>query len=175
MSYSYKKDEKSKHIFLIITALVCFILASSVLPFMKSAKSAYPVPDIMLCFVCALVSFTDIKKAGIYALSLGFLADLFVNPPSNLSPLVYLGCAVVAMLCQRHFSRVGTLAIAISVIPCSLIKQLVIIAVSALTLDGRGAAVAALPLIPQGLIIDFACAIVTAFVMRVVCRKLRLG
>lgn len=173
MNYKYKNDGKGMYIFLGITALVCFLLASSVFPFLFSSPGK-PVPDIMLCFVCALTAFTDIKKSSIYALSLGLAADLFVNPPTALSPIVFLLCMCAATFLRRFFSRTGTLVIAICTIPCSLIKYLVSCAVSVLTVDGAGVMRKSLSVIPLGLLCDFACAIALVFVMRFIGKKLRL-
>lgn len=174
MNYKYKKDDKGLHIFLAVTAVICFLLASSVFPFLFDS-GAKPVPDILLCFVCTLTAFTDIKKASIYALSLGFCADLFINPPTALSPVIFLICMCIATACRRYFSRTGTLVIAICTIPCSFIKYIISCVVSVLTVEGAGVMRAALSQIPLGLVSDLACAIALAFIMRFIAKKSRLG
>lgn len=173
MAYSMKKDDRKMYIFLGVSALVAFLLASSVLPFFKKELTGF-VPDVMLCFVCALPAFTDIKKGGIYALCLGFLADLFVTPPSNLSPLVFLGCMCISSLCQKHFSRVGSLAIAICTLPPLFVKSVVSCIMTAITVDGVNFWEALSKLSITHFLGDFACAIVVSFLMRLVCRKLRI-
>ncbi|MBR2021102.1 MAG: hypothetical protein IJ939_01570 [Clostridia bacterium] len=173
MNYRYKKEGAGKYVFLGITALVCFLVASSVLPFGAMSESGLALPDIMLCFVCALPAFTDLKKGSIYALSLGFLADLFINPPTDLSPIVFLGCMLLSNLCQKYFSRVGTLAIAISTIPCILLKCIVSVIVTALTVGGGAVKGVFASYIPMGVVTSFAMAIALSFVMRVICKKLK--
>lgn len=173
MSYNYKKEGAGKYVFLGITALVCFLVASSVLPFGVLSKSGLALPDIMLCYVCALPAFTDVKKSSIYALSLGFLADLFVNPPTELSPIVFLGCMLVSYFCQRYFSRVGTLAIAISTLPCILLKCIFSVIVAALTVGAGAVKGVFATYIPMGVVTTFAMAIALSFVMRVVCKKMK--
>ena len=173
MKYNYKGEGAGKHIFLGVTALVCFLLASSVFPFLSSPDTAKPLPDIMLCFVCALPAFTDIKKASIYALALGFLADLFVNLPTAFSPVVFLCCMMLAYACQKYFSRVGTLVIAISTIPCSIVRKAVRFAVASFTVGGAAAKKELFMGFPMWLVVDFALAIALSFIMRVICKKMR--
>lgn len=173
MNYKYKNEGMGKYIFLAAMALICFLLASSVLPFYSAPDSKLPTPDIMLCFVCALPAFADIKKSSIYALSLGLLADLFINPPTALSPIVFLCCMLLSHFCQRYFSRVGTLAIAISTIPCILLKCIVSAIVAALTVGGGAVKGIVVSYIPMGFVTAFATAIALSFVMRVICKKLK--
>lgn len=173
MSYKYKKDSTSKHVFLVCTAFVCFLIASSVLPFVSDAKGL-PTPDILLCFVCILPAFTDIKKAGVYALALGFLSDLFVTLPLNLSPVVYLACVYIAAKCHTYFARVGSLALAISTLPCIVLKLAAGAAVSLLTVDGAnmsGFSVSSAVFTMAG---GFAMAIALSFVMRLIYKKLKI-
>jgi len=173
MAYGMKKDNRRLYIFLGVSALTAFLLASSVLPFFRKGLTGYS-PDVMLCFVCALPAFTDIKKGGIYALCLGFMADLFVTPPTNLSPLVFLGCMCLSYICQRYFSRVGSLVIAICTLPSVLAKCLVSSVVTAITVDGVNIWQALSKLQLMNIVFDFACAIVVSFLMRLVCKKLRI-
>ncbi len=173
MAYGMKTDDRKRYIFLGISALAVFLLASSVLPFFKKGLTGYS-PDVMLCFVCALPAFTDIKKGGIYALCLGFMADLFVTPPTNLSPIVFLCCMCLSFICQRYFSRVGSLAIAICTIPSVLLKCLVSVIVTAITVDGVNFWQAISKLQLMNIVFDFACAIVVSCLMRLVCKKLRI-
>lgn len=175
MNYRYKNDGAGKYVFLAIMAVVSFLLASSVLPFWSVSGKGLPVPDIMLCFVCSLPAFTDLKKGSIYALSLGFLADLFVNVPTALSPVVFLFCMLLSHFCQRCFSRVGTLAIAISTIPCVLAKCLVSLVVAAITVGTKAAKGVLVSYFPMGLVTTFAVAIALAFVMRVICKKMKFN
>lgn len=174
MAYNVNKDGGKLHIFLGISALVCFLASSSILPFFdKGAPGG--VPDAMLCFVCALPAFTDIKKGGIYALCLGFAADLFVTPPTSLSPFVFLLCMCLSYACLKHFSRVGSLAIAICTLPSFAVKSLVSAIITSFTVDGVNLwkAISNIPF--MSFISNFACAIVVAFVMRLISKKMRIN
>lgn len=173
MSYKYKKDDTSKHVFLCVSALVCFLLASSVIPFLSDAKNV-PMPDLLLCFVCILPAFTDLKKAGIYALCLGFLSDLFITLPLSLSPIVYLVSVCVSAKCHTHFARVGSLALAISTLPCIALKLAAGAATSLLTVDGLKMSSLSFTGALLVMISSFACAIVLSFIMRILGRKLRI-
>lgn len=173
MAYSTKKEDRGLYIFLGVSALIAFLFASSVLPFFGRGTAGF-VPDVMLCFVCALPAFTDIKKGGIYALCLGFLADLFVTPPTSLSPFVFLACMCISHMCLNHFSRVGSLAVAICTLPSVLFKSLVSVISTAITVDGVNLRQALLKLSLTDFLGDFACAIVVAYLLRFACRRLRI-
>ena len=174
MAYRYKNDGKGLHIFLSVFALVCFLLASSVIPFFSGKNPQLPTADILLCFVCALCAFTDVKKASVYALCLGFLADLFIFPPTALSPIVFLVCVLLSRFFQGYFSRVGTLAISISTLFCSLLRLFVSAAVTAINAGVSASGHLLKYEFPMGIIIDFACAIVLTFIMRIIFKKLHL-
>lgn len=174
MAYSYKNDKKGMYIFLGVTALICFLLASSVIPFFAADNPRLPTADILLCFVCTLCAFTDVKKAALFAVSTGFLADLFILSPTALSPVVFLACVLVSRFVQGYFSRVGTLAVAISTLPCSLIRILVSVSVTAINAGIPASKMLWTSRFPMGIIVDFAQAIVLTFLMRVICKKLHL-
>ena len=165
-------NEKKLNIFLIISAVVCFLAASSVLPF--AMGTGREPCDIILCFVCALPFFTDTKKAGIFALALGFAADLFINSPVSFSPVVLLVCIFIVPAVAKLFSRCGTLVMAICTIPCIVMKDVFGMIVSLFTAEG-----ASLPGIlsdyrPFSILIDFACAICLGFLLRFIAKRLHI-
>ena len=174
MNRKLKNNDKRIYLFLGVAALVCFLAASGVLPFLTATGKGTPVPDVLLCFVCALPLFTDYKIGAIYALSLGFLSDLFINPPFLFSPVVLLLCMYLAGYVQGYFSRVGTLAVAVSTLPCVAVKLAVSLAVSLFTVEGIGFKTALSGLSYMSFITDFAAAIILSFIMRVVGRRLRI-
>ena len=174
MAYSYKNDSNGLHIFLSVSALVCFLLASSVIPFFGDKSSSLPTADILLCFVCTLCAFTDVKKALVYAVCLGFLSDLFVTPPTALSPVVFLVCVLLSRFAQGYFSRVGTLAVSVSTLLPGLLRLLVTVSVTAINAGLPSAKHLFTSEFPMGIVINFACAIVLTFIMRIIFKKLHL-
>ena len=173
MSYRFRKDEKPTHIFLAISALVCFLVSSSVLPFLSSVKS-HPSPDILLCFVCLLPFFTDTKTSAIFAVSLGFLSDLFITAPLCLSPIVYLAAVYISARCHTYFASTGSLSLAISALP-SIVLKLVVNSVGVLlTVEGSNISGMSFWGGVLSVIITFASAIVLAFVLRFIYKKLKI-
>ena len=168
-----KENNRKLYTFLIIAASVAFLTASSVLPFISDVNGMR-APGILLCFVCTLPFFTDIKKAGIFAVALGFLSDLFITAPSSLSPVVFLACVLIVPLTARLFSRTGTLMIAICMLPCILLRVVSEIAVTLIAVDGASFAKAVGNYSFESVAVDFACAICVAFIMRVISKKLKI-
>ena len=174
MRYQKSNDnEKKLNIFLIISAVICFLAASSVLPFAVGKGMGTPC-DILLCFVCALPFFAGVKKAGIFALALGFAADLFIGTPTDFSPLVFLVCIFIVPAVARLFSRTGTLVIAICTLPCILMKDAFGMIVSLFATEGANLAGVLGDYRPFTILMDFACAICLAFVLRFVSKRLHL-
>lgn len=173
MIIRHKENNRKLYTFLIIAAVVVFLAASSVLPFFSNVNGMR-APNILLCFVCTLPFFTDIKKTGIFAVVLGFLADLFITAPASLSPVVFLACVLIVPLTARLFSRTGTLMIAICTLPCILFRVVSEIAVSLIAVDGAGFAKAVGDYSFESVAVDFACAICVAFIMRVVSKRLKI-
>ena len=172
----YKKsydNEKRLNIFLIISAVICFLVASSVLPFATGKGNGVPC-DILLCFVCALPFFAGMKKAGIFALALGFANDLFIEAPTQFSPVVFLACILIAPAIARFFSRVGTLVIAICTLPCILMKDVFGMVVSLLVTEGANVSGILRDYRPFTILMDFACAICLTFILRVISKRLHL-
>lgn len=170
---STKENNKKLYVFLIVSALAAFLAASSVLPFISGAKGMR-APDVLLCFVCTLPFFTDRKTAGIFAVSIGFLADLFITAPISLSPVIFLACVCVVPLTARLFSRTGTLMIAICTLPCIMMRTVFGIAMSLIFVDGASFAKAVGDYSLLSIVFDFACAICVAFIMRFVSKRLKI-
>lgn len=168
-----KENSKKLYVFLIVSSVVLFLAASSVLPFLFGAKGMN-TPDVLLCFVCTLPFFTDRKKGSIFAVALGFLADLFITPPVSLSPVVFLLCVLIVPLSARLFSRTGTLVIAICTLPCIILRAVTGIAMTLIVVDGANFAKAVSDYSLMSVVVNFACAICVAFVMRFVSKRLKI-
>ena len=173
MSYRYKKDEKPTLYFLGISALVCFLLASSVIPFLAAAKAS-PTPDLLLCFVCILPFFTDTKKSAFFAVALGFLSDLFITSAVCLSPIVYLASVYISARFHTYFAKTGSLSLAISALPSIVMKLLVNAVAVLLTVDGAKMSSMSFGRGVLTVIITFASAMILAFIMRAVYKKLKI-
>ena len=174
MKYQKSNDnEKRLNVFLIISAVICFLVAASVLPFATGKGMGAPC-DILLCFVCTLPFFAGMKKAGIFALALGFANDLFIGAPTQFSPVIFLVCVFIVPAIARFFSRVGTLVIAICTLPCILMKDVFGMAVSLLVTEGANVAGILRDYRPFTILMDFACAICLAFILRVIYKRLHL-
>jgi hypothetical protein len=174
MKYIKSNDnEKKLNIFLIISAVVCFLAASSVLPFTAVKGSGAPC-DILLCFVCAVPFFAGAKKAGIFALALGFAADLFIGMPTEFSPVIFLACIFIVPAVARLFSRAGTLVIAICTLPCIVMKDIFGMIVSLFTAEGADLSGVLSDYRPFTILVDFACAICLAFILRFISKRLHL-
>lgn len=173
MALKNKNNSKKLYIFLILAGIVCFLLASSVMPFVSEAKGN-EVPDVLLCFVCAVPFFAGSKKASIFALAAGFFADLFINSPTALSPVVFLACVWIVPAVAKLFSRTGTLVISICTLPCILLRAAVGIISTLISVDGAGFARVMSDFSPLSIVFNFACAICVSFVMRFVAKKLRI-
>lgn len=173
MFKSTRENNKKLYAFLIISAVVAFLAASSVLPFVFG-KKGFNTPDILLCFVCTLPFFTDRKKAGIFAVAIGFLTDLFIMSPTSLSPVLFLACTLIVPLIARLFSRTGTLMMAICTLPCIVLRAALKIIMSLVTVEGASLTKAIGDYSFLTLVTTFACAICVSFVMRVVSKKIKI-
>ncbi len=116
MALKYKKDNKKVYIFFAVISLVVFLLSSSVIPFINE-KSTLPTADLCLCLVCIMPIFLPFKAVCIYAVSLGFLCDLFINAPSSLSPVIYLFAACVTPFVLSRFARKGAIVTGVCSVP----------------------------------------------------------
>lgn len=168
-----KENDKRLHIFLVCAAVICFLLASSVLPFAAEGGRGEPC-DIILCFVCTLPFFAGKRKAGIFALALGFAADLFINAPTAFSPVILLVCVFVVPAVARFFSGNGTLVMAICTLPCIIMKDVLGMAVSLFTAEGASISGVISHYRPFTVLADFACAICVAFIMRFFSKRLHI-
>ena len=163
-AYNPKTD-----LFFGICALICFLLSSSVFPFI-SGFASMPCPDLLLCFCCILPRFCDTKRAAIYAVILGFLSDLFINIPYMFSPVIYLISVLITPYFYRYFNRTGTVMAAVCALPALLLHKAVETVIIMIT---RQTAVLGTIIwkntLPH-LIIDFAFVILLGFIMRSLAR-----
>ena len=169
---SSAKEMKGIYILLSVMSFVFFVLSSSVIPFMSPVGKTSG--DALFCFVCCIPAFVPRKSAVIYALILGFLADLFINAPTSFSPVIYLVSVVVAFYFYGFFSRVGSLVIAVCALPCLVIKGVVdTFSLMAQFEDSTASAVIGAKTFPS-LVLNFAFAIVIAFILRTITKKFRI-
>ena len=174
MIHSGQKNKKSMYIFLGISGFVLFLLQSSVLPFLADAKGI-PCPDLLLCFACIIPCFADIKTSAVFALCAGFVADLFINYPSSLSPVVYLSGVCLVYLIYRFFSGINTVTAAVCAIPAFFVEA----AVGFFgTLFAFGESAQPLKIVAEFFVysplVNFATILVISFITKPVLKKMKI-
>lgn len=173
MAYAYNKNSKGIYVFFGILSLIVFLVSASVLPFLSQTKN-FAMPDLALCLVCILPCFMSVKTACIYALSLGFLSDLFINSPVCFSPVIYLAAVCIMPYFHSHFSRVGTVTAAVCSIPAFLIRGTVGAAVMIYVYGGENfKSIITAKLLPE-LGVNLACSLVICAVIFYIVEKSRL-
>ena len=105
---------------------VTFLLVASVLPmasFDTESGKLRVVPDVLFAMaaVCGAVD-ENRKRAGIMALVTGFLTDVFIMPPTHLSPLLFAACAYYIPLLFGRFTHKNALSAAVSAMPFFLAR-----------------------------------------------------
>ena len=110
-----KKSNKAKYIFTGVFALVLFLVSASVIPFFM-LEGNLPCADLLICLVCAVCPYFTLKESCVTALICGFLADLFLYPPTSFSPVVYVAAVVVTGYFLRRFRASTSVSMAV----CSL-------------------------------------------------------
>lgn len=160
------------HIFLIVFAVICFLISCSVVPFVFESKKL-PPPNLILCFVCCVPAFTSLKPSAVYALVMGLLCDLFVGFPTAFSPIVFLISVCMISSFYKRFSRIGTHVIAV----CSLSGIILSAAVTtfaslAALKEARTIAVLSRISVPM-IAANFAVVLVLAFIMRLIAKRLK--
>lgn len=173
MRFGSKKNTAGLYVFYAVFALILFLLMASVLPFLSSAKGFVPA-DLLLCLVCAMSAFADRKSSCIFAVILGFMADLFIFEPTAFSPVVYLASALLVPMLHRYFSYLGSVVMAVCSVPACILRSCVDSAVTvALFRNVQYSEVFARIALPL-FVVNFASAIVICFICRLFVKKLRL-
>lgn len=174
MKFNSKKNTVGLCVFFCIVSLVLFLVMASVLPFLGQAKG-FPTADLLLCLVCAMSAFMDRKKACIFAVTLGFLADLFLFEPTAFSPVVYLLSALIVPVFHSYFTYLGSVVMAVCSVPACFIRS-VLESVVTLTLFENVTASSVLSQITlPTFVVNFASSIVICFVCRLFVGKMRLS
>lgn len=173
MAYTYNKNNKGIYVFFGVMSLAVFLVSASVLPFLAQTKN-FAMPDLALCLVCILPCFMPVKTACIYALSLGFLCDLFINSPVCFSPVIYLAAVCIMPFFHGHFSRVGAVTAAVCSIPAFLIRGIAGTAVMIYAYGGENfTGIITAKLLPE-LGVNLACSIVVCAIIFFIVEKSRL-
>lgn len=157
-------------VLLTVASVICFLLSTAVIPFLF--KSAFlPVPNLMLCFVCCIPSLASLKTSALFSLILGFLNDLFVSEPTSFSPIVFLVSVCLVCYFYTHFSRIGTHVMAVcSLPPIVLSAGVMTFAAMANFKDASALSVLTKLSLPY-IAVNFAFAIITAFILRMITRS----
>ena len=101
--------------------LLLFLYTAAFLPhaaYDAASGTLKVVPDLLLCFsiVHGLLD-ENRRRAAIMALVTGFLCDVFIMPPSHLSPLLFSLGAYFAPFVFRAFTRKNVLSATVSALP----------------------------------------------------------
>lgn len=163
-------EKNDSVMFLVIASVVCFLLSSAVVPFLFDS-AFLPAPNLMLCFVCCIPAVTSIKTSAVFALVLGFLNDLFISEPTEFSPLVFLVSVCLVCYFHTHFSRIGTLVMAVCSIPAFVLSAIVMTFVVMAKFDGASAMAALTKFSVPYVAVNFAFAIIAAFAVRMFIKK----
>ncbi len=157
---------KKNTAFFIIVSVVCFLLASSVIPFF-TVFGTMPCPDLLLCLCCVLPRFCAFKKSCVYAVALGFLSDLFINTPHLLSPVIYLAAAVLIPYFYGHIKKTGTVSAAVCSLPILLLRAILgTVVVLVIRQEATLGTVLKNIAFPE-LIVNFAFVLILGFILRV--------
>lgn len=151
-------------VFLAVCGTVCFLLYSSVLPFF--VKDGSVLPDLMLCLCCGAASIYDEKTCCVFAIILGFAADLLVNQPFCFSPVIYLTAVLCVLRFGNLFKRRGTLNTAVCGVPALLLRETVLtLHTLGISESVKAADVITDSMLPS-LAVNFAFAMVVTFCVR---------
>lgn len=134
----FVKQRKSEIFFIVFTVLA-FVLATKLMPHLAvlgSKRAGLTVRgDILLAVVLSLSLLKGRRYAAYFALSVGFLFDVFVGNPYAFSPTVYFLCVWLARYAAAPFARktpLSVLLIAAQLMPIrSLVSFFYLIAVNA--------------------------------------------
>jgi len=149
-------------VFLIVFSVICFLVSSSVIPFLGSSVK----PDILLCLCCVLPKFSESKTNCIFALSLGFLSDLFINTPWHFSPVIYLISVVFVPHLYGYFKRIGTVTAAVCSLPFLALKAVSGAAVLIFESGHKGVFSALTGMFLPELTVNFAFAIIIGYTVK---------
>ncbi len=154
-------------LFFAAVSAICFLLSSSVLPFLTTGIK----PDLLLCLCCLLPKFLPTKSCCIFAVTLGYLSDLFINPPYHLSPVLFLCAVIITPLFYSGFKRVGTVTASV----CALVGLAfagVVRAATGLLLDGtQGLYAIIVNTVFAELMVNFAFTLLTGYILKVLCSR----
>ncbi len=157
-------------VFFAIVSLICFLLSSSVLPFLTYDKGL-PTPDILLCLVCVISLYVDRKTACIFALVLGFLSDLFINEPVSFSPVIFVASLLVMTMLGKHFSRLGTLSASVCMLPVFVIRMIADTVCFLVRFEESELLEVLTKQTLPSVLVNFAAAIVLTFIIRFVSKR----
>lgn len=175
MLYSKQNNKKSLYIFLAVSSLVLFLVQGSVIPFIAGEKNM-PYADLLLCFVCIMPCFADFKTSAVFAVCLGFLADLFVFYPTSLSPLVYLTGVCLVFWLYSYFTNISVVTAAVCSIPAFFVKSAAECVCSFFAGAGTQQLTAMLyRSFVYASLINFAAVLIIAFVTKPFLKKLRFN
>lgn len=121
-------ETKSKVFFCLMFVLFFFITAS-VMPYVSESFAARQIsatPDLLfaLSIVCGIV-YENRKAASVIALIAGVLSDIFITPPTHMSPLLYFLAAYFAVKTVGVFTSVNAATAAVASIPFFLARAVI--------------------------------------------------
>ncbi len=174
MKYKTNKNaDKKPVVILAVTAVICFLLSSSVIPFVF--PKSLGMPDLLLVLCCVISAFTARLPACIFALTLGFMQDLFIGVPMHFSPVVYLVAVLVMPALLRHFKNPGTVTCAVCSLVCFVPKSAVGIFMAMTKYDDAAFFDVVVKIVLPEILVNFACSLVLFFVMRRIARLAGAG
>lgn len=163
-------ERRRDYISLFVFSLVLFLLSSGVLPFIAQEKNA-PVPNLLLCAVCASSAFLTRKEAGIFAVICGFFADLFLYLPTSFSPVVYLLASQITPFLLDKVTRRGFVTNAVCSLGAIVVSRALEVAVALFAFANADFTALFTKLFLPSVAMDFAFSIVICMFFPLVVRQ----
>lgn len=110
----------------------------------------------------------------IFALTLGFLSDLFINPALHFSPLLYLASVLITPLFYFGFNRVGTVTASVCAL-CSLALAGFVRVFAVFISAGGSLKELIFHITLPELLVNFAFTLLTGYLLKLLCSRFCRG
>lgn len=120
------KHDVVNKVFFSLVFVFMFFISSVTTPGINIHGGGSICADLLLATsIVTGVIYENRKAAGVIALVFGVVGDVFLNPPTSLSPLIYLLGAYYAPLIVGVFTGTNVLTVGIAAVPFLALKGVV--------------------------------------------------
>lgn len=120
-------SDKANKIFFSAILVLGFLISAAVLPY--TPKTMIPRVEVKadllfaMCIVCGII-YDNRKAVSVMALVTGVMCDIFITPPSHLSPILFLLGAYYSSKTVAAFTRTNAFTAGFAAIPFFLLRAI---------------------------------------------------